>query len=309
MPAEAKAGSGDIPPRTTKDVVALLGGGNQVVHLVCLHCNRSNAVGARYCVECGAGLLRKFCGSCHEVNDAQSRFCQSCGHELPESPESVLPAMPAAASVSEPIVAPGLADLVAANPHEPRHLFDEPTSFDSRSIVVMEEGAAPTAALELARETGQPRRAAYRSPVMVGTGAVMAVGMAFLLWPRSEPPTAAPKAGAVVPTAQAPAASGPGTAVVAASPTQTQAAGLAAIQDPVVAPTEAVAAPLQRVSREAGRPLARRTTAQGPSAEGEGGLARPAAPPPPPKPALPNECTPAMDALALCAPGAKVTGR
>lgn len=281
-----------------------------MVHLVCLHCNRSNAVGAKYCVECGAGLLRKFCGSCHEVNDAESRFCQSCGHELPESPESVLPAMPVAASVPEPTFAPGLADVVAANPHEPRHLFAEPSNSDSRSIVVMEEGAVPMAALELARETGQPRRAAYRAPVMMGAGAVMAVGMAFLLWPRSEPPpTVAPKAVAVIPTAQAPAASGPGTAVVAASPTQTQATGFAAHQDPVVGRSEAVAAPLQRVSREAGRPLARRTTAQGPSAEGEGGLLRPAAPPPAPKPALPNECTPAMDALALCAPGAKVTGR
>lgn len=280
-----------------------------MVHLVCLHCNRSNAAGAKYCVECGAGLLRKFCASCHEVNDAESRFCQSCGHELPQSPESVLPAMSAAASVPEPIVTPGLADVVAANPHELRHLFDEQTSFDSRSIVVMEEGAAPMAALELARETGQPRRAAYRSPVVMGTGAVMAVGMAFLLWPRSEPPTAAPKVGAVVPTAQAPAASGPSAGVVAASPTQTEAAGFAALEDPAVGRTEAVAAPLQRVPREAGRPLARRTTAEGPSAEGQAGVARPAVPPSPPKAALPSECTPAMDALALCAPGAKVTGR
>lgn len=274
-----------------------------MVHLVCLHCNRSNAAGAKYCVECGAGLLRKFCGSCHAVNDAESRFCQSCGHELPMAPESVPAAMPA------PALAPGLAQVLTASPDGTGRPFAADANFDACSIVEVKADAPPMAALDLARESAQRRRWAYRTPAMFGASAVIAMGMAFGLWPRSEPPAAVPKADTMVPTAQAPAASGLGATVVVASPTETQAAGFAVLQEPVVGHTPADAAPAQRIASEAAKPLAKRTTAQGPPAPVQGGLSRSAGRLPAPKPAPPDECTPAMDALALCAPGAKVTGR
>ena len=70
--------------RRAYDVAA---GGRCLVHLICLRCNRPNVAEAKFCVECGAGLLRKFCGVCHSVNDAESHFCQSCGASLPSQPQ------------------------------------------------------------------------------------------------------------------------------------------------------------------------------------------------------------------------------
>ena len=88
--------------------------GRHVIHLICLRCNRANGSEAKFCGECGAGLLRKFCGRCRAINDAESLFCQSCGEALPAQP-SVHPAAP----MVPPASVPDLTDVYAGPDESP----------------------------------------------------------------------------------------------------------------------------------------------------------------------------------------------
>ena len=147
---------------------------------------------------------------------------------------------------------------------------------------------------------------------------------AALLWPRGESPSAPSDAApAREPSAISP---GQGTAGVTAVPALTEAA---------VPPAEAASAssdgprheaavaplPLSGAAKEPDKNQARRapadwilaahppasSVAKKPAPVGE----RPRAPPTQPRAraAAPPECTPQVDALGLCEPGAKVTGR
>lgn len=54
-----------------------------MVHLICVNCSHPNAPEAKFCGECGAGLLRRFCQTCRAINNAESHYCHSCGAQLP----------------------------------------------------------------------------------------------------------------------------------------------------------------------------------------------------------------------------------
>lgn len=75
-----------------------------MVHLICVNCSQPNAPEAKFCGECGAGLLRRFCTSCRAVNNAEALYCQSCGTQLPlPLPVDALVASDDAVQTAEPM--------------------------------------------------------------------------------------------------------------------------------------------------------------------------------------------------------------
>ena len=290
-----------------------------MVHLICLRCNRANAPDAKFCSECGAGLLRKFCNECHVVNDAESHFCQSCGAAL-----TAPPSVPPAPSATPPGEVPDLTDVAYLEPYESRHLVSAPVEFDSGPIVAVPRQMA-TLPAETEPGVGKRQISAYRIPVLLGVGSAAMMLFAAMLWPRSESPTA--------PSDTAPArgpssiSAGQGTAGVTAMPALTEAAAPpakpASASSDMLRP-EAAVAPLPPLSGPAKEPdktqgtrapveeiLAVHPPAAGPAKKPAPAVERLRAPPtqPRPRPAAPPECTPQVDALGLCEPGANVTGR
>jgi ribosomal protein L40E len=280
-----------------------------LVHLICLRCNHPNSSDARFCSQCGAGLLRKFCSQCHAINDAEAHFCQACGVTL--SAHSSLPAVPAAAP---PADVPALTDVVGAD--------EALVPMESVAAVPEDLAPAPAPAPTLAADVPpvpQTQRAAWatRTPVLVGFGAAAVLLMAAALWsrpPQANPRSADPPVVSVAPTAPAPAAP---TAVTPPAPAAAMQTMPPAALDAARGPTPDAMAP---VPREAAKPGVRGTEAEGargaqphaanpprgPAAEPQrAAVARPA----PARPAPAPECTPQVDALGLCAPGAKVIGR
>jgi hypothetical protein len=291
-----------------------------LVHLICLRCNRANAADSKFCSECGAGLLRKFCNECHAVNDAESHFCQSCGAAL-SAPPSVPPA-PFAPPSGE---VPDLTDVAYLEPDEPRHLVSAPMQFPSGPIVAVPT-QMPTLPAETASRVGRAPTSAYRAPILLGVGGVAAMLFAALLWPRSESPSA--PSGAAPARGPATISARQGTAGVSAVPALTEAAAPAA--KPASASSddeprhEAAVAPMPPPSGPAKEPegtrarrapadwiLAVHPPAAGPAKKPASAGERVRAPPtqPRPRPAAPPECTPQVDALGLCEPGTKLTGR
>jgi len=287
-----------------------------LVHLICLRCNRANAPDAKFCSECGAGLLRKFCNECHVVNDAESHFCQSCGAAL-----TAPPSVPPAPSATPPGVVPDLTDVAYLEPYESRHLVSAPVEFDSGPIVAVPRHVA-TLPAETEPGVGKRQISAHRIPVLLGVGSAAMMVLAALLWPRSESPNApSPARGPLsIPAGQ-------GAAGVTAMPALTEAAAPPA--KPASASSdmprhEAAVAPLPPLSGPAKEPdktqarrapveeiLAVQPPAAGPAKKPAPAVERLRAPPtqPRPRPAAPPECTPQVDALSLCEPGANVTGR
>ena len=263
-----------------------------LVHLICLRCSRANPADAKFCGQCGAGLLRRFCADCHAVNDAESHFCQACGVALPAStlgapstmppPDTELPSLTDVAYLEpDPVVL----DPAAAPPA--MHLVELPKS----PVVATQSFAHPPAISSTLRF--------FRLPILLGAGSVGAAVLAALLWPAkparvekaadsslavatggalaAAPAALSASAAAEVPPAVAePAAATPPAAVLAAQP------------GPLATPREAAA----RVPPARPRPALPKTPAAATRAE-------PAA----------HECTPQVDALGLCAPNAKVAGR
>ena len=280
-----------------------------MVHLICLRCNRANAADSKFCSECGAGLLRKFCNECHVVNDAESHFCQSCGAAL-----SAPPSVPPAPFAPPPGDVPDLTDVAYLEPDEPRHLVSAPVQFPSGPMVAVTQ-QMPTLPAEAVPRVGRAPISVYRTPILLGVGGVATMLFAALMWPRSEPvsaPSDTPPA-----RGSSSISAGEGTAGVNAMPALTEAAVPAA--NPASASSdmprhEAAMAPLgptqtRRAPADwilAVHPPAA-SSAKKPIAAGD----RPRAPPtqPRPRPAAPPECTPQVDALGLCEPGTKVTGR
>jgi ribosomal protein L40E len=289
-----------------------------LVHLICLRCNRANVPDAKFCIECGAGLLRVFCHECHAVNDAESHFCQSCGATL-----SAPPSVPPAPSATPPGEVPDLIDVAYLEPDERRHLVSAPVQFDNRPIVALPQMA--TLLAETVPGVGKAPISAYRAPILLGLGSVVMMMLAALLWPRSEsssaPSDAAPARGT------SSISVGQGTAGVTTMPTLTEAAvppAKPASASSDVPRHEAAVAPLPPPSGPAKEPdktRARRepvdwilaahppaaSAAKKPASAVER-LRRPTTQPRP-RPAAPPECTPQVDALGLCEPGVNVTGR
>jgi ribosomal protein L40E len=269
-----------------------------LVHLICLRCNRANAPDAKFCSACGAGLLRKFCSECHAVNDAESHFCQSCGATL-----SAPPSVPPVPRAAQPGEMPGQIDVANLEPGQRKHLVSASEPFYSGPIVAVPPQTA-TLPAETGPGVGTGSMSVYRMPVLLGLGSVALMVLAALEWPRSESPTA--------PSDAAPArgpsslSAGEGTADMTAMPALTAAAvpptkPASASSD--VSPHEAAVAPLPPLS---GR-LPATGAAKMPTPAPERLRASPTQPRP--RPSAPPECTPQVDALGLCEPGANVKGR
>jgi len=279
-----------------------------LVHLICLRCNRANPSDARFCSQCGAGLLRRFCSECHAINDAESHFCMSCGAAL-----STQPPLPAAAPASLPSDVPELTDVAIAGADEtplptltavPAQVAD-----DAASLQLIAVGPPP------AMPAG-PRQVA-RAPLLFGFGGMAVMLVAAALWSRpahhapavdADPPAAVasplPRAAIVAPAASTAQA---GPAPVAALP--------AADKQPtdVIVPmtTRPAAKEAKPAARDAGPDalLAARPPAAGPPRRAAPEPRMPERPAKPPRAVPAAECTPQVDALGLCAPGTTVTGR
>ena len=259
-----------------------------MIHLICLRCNRANASEAKFCCECGAGLLRKFCGRCHAINDAESHFCQSCGEALPAQP-SVPPAPP----MAPPAVVPDLTDVYADFDDAPPQVAE---SLPHSEPTVESQAALPVVVSEPTWTAPAVSQSSHRT-VLFGFVGGAAVLLAALLWSRGEhtgtPPVDAPMSAAPA----APAISTPASAAaVVAVP----------VPVPVPVPPQASKALERRLVPEA--LIAAQPPAAGPTPRSATQERRPATRSvPPPTPAL--ECTPQVDALGLCTPGAKVADK
>jgi Double zinc ribbon len=290
-----------------------------------LHCSRSNTASAKFCVECGAALLRKFCPACHATNDAESRFCQACGNGLPPGPQPPS----AAATQGPPVMAdvPDLTDVVSAG-----SLGAAPLVADAGAGALVELPALQPAATV---HEGSSRAATglrpYRLPVLAGLGALCMAALAIWSWPgeKSTPATE------VRPVPDLGAAKGAGAPRAAAVDSAANAAVSAAARalEPYANPASGTAATAPRALeatankgvREARDAViaagTRRGSAAATGAAGQkvqstpDATERPAATrvsgrPAPGVMALPpGECTAARDALALCAPGTNIVGR
>ena len=84
----------------------------------CLSCDHENALGSKFCQECGSRLNLKLCKECEASNDNAAASCPSCGKPFPIAPLQRPPrATPnkrpdGARSASAPAIAVGL--LMAA---------------------------------------------------------------------------------------------------------------------------------------------------------------------------------------------------
>jgi hypothetical protein len=262
-----------------------------LVHLICLRCNRANPAEAKFCGECGAGLLRRFCAECHTVNDAESHFCQSCGAALPASTPAVRAAKP-----PPDTVVPDLTDVAYLGPDPaPAPVLDTALELEARHLVEV-----PQNAVFAAESTPWPARNAplpiFRLPILLGIGAVAAALLAVLLWPAS-PERGASHADASLAPAKAVPLAAALPAFAASAPAEAQ----TAVPEPAAVPQPAAVS-----ARESSKPVAaREAAAQVPRPPAA--LAKPRAPPRA-QPAA-HECTPQVDALGLCAPSAQVAER
>jgi ribosomal protein L40E len=304
--------------------------GRHLIHLICLRCNRANAPEAKFCSECGAGLLRKFCSRCRAINDAESHFCQSCGEALP-----VQPSVPHAAPTRPPAIVPDLTD-VYDEPDEPatalhasapdsrwRHeaQSDEPVRDEPVSDEPVENAPVQDAPVsDRPMVISQPPRiapmavAASHRTVLFGFVGGAALLLAALLWSHSEQPSSS----AEVPGPAAPSvAAATGPATIDAAPAQPAPAAAASDTAMRSGTSAGAGASVPAPAKEAGKPQERRLAPEAqiaaqPPAAGPAPRAaverrpivRSAQPPTPPA-----DCTPQVDALGLCAPGANVADR
>ncbi|MBE7419160.1 MAG: zinc ribbon domain-containing protein [Ideonella sp.] len=294
---------------------------------------------ARFCSECGAALLRRFCPVCHAVNEADSHFCQSCGASLPTSPAAHAPApMPPPDSI------PSLTDVAFLEPGAPG-LATAVAPPEPAGVVMALPPQLPTVTHAAKAPKVEPKLL-YRVPALLGVGGVAALLVAVVWWPRLEPrvqqPEPAPAREAAAPPAIAEAALPTARETVSTSAHGANGRGAAAAALPVVGEAAAKPAPpasaintptgstttvaspqAPAIARSGDKAMPRRSPAEviiavqpPPAAPADRRAARPVPKPAPTTPAAPAtpaaptyECTPQVDALGLCAPGAKVSGR
>jgi ribosomal protein L40E len=280
-----------------------------VVHLICLHCSRPNPSEAKFCSQCGAGLLRRFCGQCHAVNDADSHFCQWCGAALSAQP------LPAASSPPPSADVPVLTDVVVAS---------EETGAPPSTASLTPPELPPSALVAEALPQEHPPRVVWTAhrPVLFVFGGVAVLLVAAALWTRPlhtgvttgvqshEADTATTgDASVTAPDAPAPPSS-PAPILAPPSVPPDQMGRSAAVE--AAAPTTPEVANDGKAAAEA---RAQPATPPRPTPPSRGAATEPrraaVAPPAPSRaaPAPAPECTPQVDALGLCAPGAKVSGR
>jgi hypothetical protein len=281
-----------------------------------MRCNRANPADAKFCGECGAGLLRRFCGACDAVNDAESHFCQACGHVLPEQ---LAPTPP---SRSPTKAVPDLTDEVLIGPIQSYQPIAVAPRLDASALAQV-PAHVPVLAVDAARARKNQHKPAYRIPMLLAVGGATSLAMAVWIWPRMEPsgppmrrPVTVPVAAAVeaVPLLATEPAYGAAAAPDAVARADAALARANAALERANAAAAAAEQPAARI-KEAGQvetrrsPIERAQMAQrqvvDPAATQRAPVQRA-----PPKPATPPpECTPHVDALGLCAPGATITGR
>lgn len=298
--------------------------GTQLMQLFCLNCNRPNADDAKFCAGCGAGLLRRFCASCHRVNDADAHFCQACGAALP-TPTMQTPApAPASAPAFEPSSIPNLTDVVDADSLPPHSLVVDAVGGHGGALAHPSSHLASLAAPAVGLDDQRPQRSRAGMLVLVGAGGLVALATAIWVWTSSERRDAAvgtatsPAQESRSPVARAPSvdAAAREAAEIAArllqTPSDISPAAGAAASVGELAPPKSPRDPRDQIKNVAAvRSKAPAVTAP-PSPAAARGIAatgRQARPAATPAATTPPECTPAMDAMSLCAPGAKPTGR
>ena len=290
-------------------------GVRRLLHLICLRCGQANAADAKFCGECGGALLRKFCADCHAINDAQAHFCRSCGAALPAQP-------PAPVSASDEAAPAPSAIEVAYAERAPAHVVT-PTPLPLSSIVELPPRWPATAA-QASAFAPKAHVLAYRPSLLLGfTGAAAAL-LIVASWPRFDharassaeatSTSATSHVDAAVKAAAVPLAPAAAIAVETPSPVATPPSGEGGRIEAAARP-----APLAAVPKVDSRPIVRHATPEALLA-----AQPPAAGPPrvqvserpratrstPRTPATPAPaCTPQVDALGLCEPGAKVIGR
>jgi hypothetical protein len=269
-----------------------------------MRCNHANEAGAKFCSDCGTGLLRRFCRECHAVNDAASHFCQSCGVALPDSKSTPQP------GASPPLQVPSLTDVAFVDPgRAPLTPSRVALPVDGGALVALATRTAPLEAEAPAQSKREAVRA-YRAPIVLAAAGALAMAVAVWVWPSSERATVA--AHDPVPRSMSAAA----VPLPAGIP---QALSASETDDPARsradAMTTAAPQPIARI-KEAGNIAARRPAPENRPApraaasEDAAPVARAAARPAAPRAAPPApECTPQIDALGLCAPGARPQGR
>ncbi len=277
-----------------------------------MRCNHANDAGAKFCGECGAGLLRRFCPECRAVNDAASHFCQSCGLALPDSPPTPQP------SGTVPFDVPSLTDVAFLEPGDPLAPALRPSApFDGGALVQL-PAHGPARAIDAPPIRSREVALSYRAPIGLAAVAAIAMAVAVWVWPRSENPIEAARSvprsmattEAVVPMAAGvpqPAAASEADVSRTADEALSRANALSvAAPQPIARIKEAGNIGRRRPTPDAMQPAVRAAAAE----DSEPVVARRATRPAVRQPATPPpECTPQADALGLCAPAARVVGR
>ncbi|HEX6720161.1 MAG TPA: zinc ribbon domain-containing protein [Burkholderiaceae bacterium] len=279
-----------------------------MVHLICMRCNHANEAGAKFCGECGTGLLRRFCRQCHAVNDAASHFCQSCGLALPDSHSPPQPSAPL------PLQVPRLTDVAFLDPAEaPAAPVDVVVPLESGKLVQL-PAQVPALATEAPASGKREAVRIYRAPILLAAGGALAMAGAVWLWPSSDATQAAQRSmPRSMSAAAVPLAAGVPQPVAASESDVLGRADEALSRADAV--TDTAPQPIARIKEAASigprRPATETRPAPRAAAPEEAtpvarAVARPAAP----RPAAPAPaCTPQVDALGLCAPGAIPEGR
>ena len=305
-----------------------------MVHLICLHCNRANTSEAKFCTDCGASLLRKFCKSCHAANDSSAHFCQSCGTALRSAAETAA-AMKSAPPAPRGDFVPSLTDVVTLGPTVSLQPAPSMPLAVGANTQLAPQDDPPWATVSVTTATAV-RRASRPVPAiaMLAIGAAIVVPIAVWFWPAADRPAGAalPRSAATIapmmPAAVHSTTTGSRSGDAAAAAAEMAARLLQADHNPSALADAKSGADLPAANRVPGdtRESARsavkrsladpvaaaprvppRVTATPEAAAAVRATRAPAATSP--SPAAARECTPTMEALALCAAATNSTGR
>lgn len=287
-----------------------------MVELICIACGRTNQSDAKFCSQCGAALLRRFCDRCHAVNDADAHFCRSCGAALPQQSQ------------------PGTLTPKPDDSHArqrtgvPIPTLNEVLPADEAGVVTTAETVQPLQGLssgpvdDAAPGDGVPQamRPARRT-VLLAVGGLVVLLVAAALWSRaprsdvvphdaSEASVRGAASGDVPPPEPAPSvapAPASGTTAGISAPVESSAPAASGVSkagesgtETVPTPSEAPqpATPPRKIATEPRRPAATNRPPRGT-----------VTPAPSPSNTPASECTRQLNALGLCAPGATTNGR